>query len=171
MSVVNLSIKEYLVSTKLALDRAFHISLELLHFPTITCHIQCNGILSTLVLMSSILSKKVSELEKDKNTPKLTGCSVWVDKLLQRISRNSRERCREILSWLQPLYQNLSRVQGSRHHVQPAKSKSTMMLLLLRLNTHESENGREIEVFGDFIRPVLSLDKNWNILTAEPTSG
>ena len=92
MSAVNLSIKEYLVSTKLALDRAFHISLELLHFPTITCHIQCNGILSTLVLMSSILSKKVSELEKDKNTPKLTGCSVWVDKLLQRISANVAEK-------------------------------------------------------------------------------
>ena len=35
----------------------------------------------------------------------------------------------------------------------------------------ESENGRKIEVFDNFIRHVLSPDRNWDILMAEPTSG
>ena len=37
--------------------------------------------------------------------------------------------------------------------------------------TRESENGRKIELFDNFIRSVLSPDRNWDILMAEPTSG
>ena len=59
---------------------------------------QCNSILPTLALMTSILSKKISGSEKDENTPKSPGCSVWVNKFLQQIPVISLKISREDLN-------------------------------------------------------------------------